>query len=76
MRLLNYRYRGVDKVTDVLSFPLSDKITAGKTDRQCDRPIPLVISSYAYLKPFFRLKNTECLSDARRRGFWSTGYFI
>ena len=41
MRLLNYRYRGVDKVTDVLSFPLSNEITAGKTDRQCDRPIPL-----------------------------------
>ncbi len=41
MRLLNYRYRGVDKATDVLSFPLSDKVTTKNTVKQCDIPLPL-----------------------------------
>lgn len=29
MRDLNYRYRGLDKTTDVLSFPLTGGLTAG-----------------------------------------------
>lgn len=41
MRRLNHLYRGVDKATDVLSFPLSHKIPAGQEGRQCCMPLPL-----------------------------------
>ncbi len=41
MRRLNALYRGVDRATDVLSFPLSDESPAVESGKQCDRPVPL-----------------------------------
>ena len=41
MRRLNARYRGVDRSTDVLSFPLSDDSPAVEKCESPDRPIPL-----------------------------------
>ncbi len=42
MRRLNASYRGVNKTTDVLSFPQSHRVTPDRRDnKQGDRPIPL-----------------------------------
>lgn len=41
MRCLNAFYRGVDRSTDVLSFPLSDESPAVDKYERCNRPTPL-----------------------------------
>jgi probable rRNA maturation factor len=41
MRRLNARYRGIDRVTDVLSFSLSDSATSGCRTPSFPCPLPL-----------------------------------
>jgi rRNA maturation RNase YbeY len=41
MKRLNARYRGVDKSTDVLSFPLSDDRLSVIGEKRSDFPFPL-----------------------------------
>ncbi len=41
MRIFNGLYRGVDRATDVLSFPLSDSAVTADKVKGFDRPFPL-----------------------------------
>ena len=41
MRRLNARYRGIDRATDVLSFPLSDNDPKRVGDKRGEGPFPL-----------------------------------
>lgn len=41
MRRLNAHYRGIDRSTDVLSFPLSDSAPPGPQTSSFPRPLPL-----------------------------------